>query len=134
VTIVIGFDQHREHVAFDALETATGEVSRGRIRPADRLVFRRWLRRFEGKQIEAALEATTGWRFMVEEVRAVAAVVQLAEPAETSALRGPKKRAKTDRRYARRPRELLQAGGCPSRGSRPSGYSSCAPRSVSVTR
>ncbi|MGH2847275.1 MAG: IS110 family transposase [Thermoleophilaceae bacterium] len=37
----------------------------------------------------------------------------LAEPAETSALRGPKKRAKTDRQDARRPRELLQAGRVP---------------------
>jgi hypothetical protein len=40
----------------------------------------------DGEQIEAALEATTGWRFMVEELRAVGAEVHLAEPAETSAL------------------------------------------------
>src|SRR5215216_3790507 len=113
VTIVVGFDQHREQIAFDALDTATGEVSRGRIRPADRLGFRRWLRRFEGEEIEAALEATTGWRFMVEELRAVGARVHLAEPAETSALRGPKKRAKTDLKDARRLRELLQAGRVP---------------------
>jgi len=109
----MGFDQHREQIAFDALDTATGEVSRGRIRPADRLGFRRWLRRFEGEEIEAALEATTGWRFMVEELRAVGARVHLAEPAETSALRGPKKRAKTDLKDARRLRELLQAGRVP---------------------
>jgi transposase len=101
--------QHREQIAFDALDTATGEVSRGRIRPADRLGFRRWLGRWEGKRIEAALEATTGWRFMVEELQGVGAEVHLAEPAETSALRGPKKRAKTDRQDARRLRELLIA-------------------------
>ena len=111
--IVMAFDQHREQIAFDALDTATGEVSRGRIRPADRLGFRRWLGRWDGREIEAALEATTGWRFMVEELRAVGAEVHLAEPAETSALRGPKKRAKTDRRDARRLRELLQAGRVP---------------------
>jgi transposase len=98
--------QHREQIAFDALDTATGEVSRGRIRPADRLGFRRWLGRWEGERIEAALEATTGWRFMVEELQAVGAEVH---PAETSALRGPKKRAKTDRQDARRLRELLIA-------------------------
>ena len=109
----MAFDQHREQIAFDALDTATGEVSRGRIRPADRLSFRRWLRRWDGERIEAALEATTGWRFMVEELRAVGAEVHLAEPAETSALRGPKKRAKTDRQDARRLRELLQAGRVP---------------------
>ena len=109
----MAFDQHREQIAFDALDTATGEVSRGRIRPADRQSFRRWLGRWRGREIEAALEATTGWRFMVEELRAVGAEVHLAEPAETSALRGPKKRAKTDRQDARRLRELLQAGRVP---------------------
>lgn len=114
MAIVMGFDQHREQIAFDALDTATGEVSRGRIRPADRLAFRRWLGRWKGEEVEAALEATTGWRFMVEELRAIGAQVQLAEPAETSALRGPKKRAKTDRQDARRLRELLQAGRVPA--------------------
>jgi transposase len=109
----MAFDQHREQIAFDALDTATGEVRRGRIRPADRLGFRRWLGRFSGREIEAALEATTGWRFMVEELKAVGAEVHLAEPAETSALRGPKKRAKTDRHDARHLRELLQAGRVP---------------------
>ena len=111
--IVVAFDQHRERIAFDALDTASGEVHRGRIRPADRLGLRRWLSRWDGEEIEAVLEATTGWRFMVEELRAVGAEVHLAEPAETSALRGPKKRAKTDGQDARRLRELLQAGRVP---------------------
>jgi transposase len=109
----MAFDQHREQITFDALDTKTGELHRGRIRPADRLGFRRWLGRWDGREIEAALEATTGWRFMVEELRAIGAEVHLAEPAETSALRGPKKRAKTDRQDARRLRELLQAGRVP---------------------
>jgi transposase len=111
--IVMAFDQHREQITFDALDTATGELHRGRIRPADRLGFRRWLRRWEDKEIEVALEATTGWRFMVEELQEVGALVHLAEPAETSARRGPKKRAKSDRRDARHLRELLQAGRVP---------------------
>jgi transposase len=46
--------------------------------------------------------------------------VHLAEPAETSALRGPKKRAKTDRQDARRLRELLQAGRVPESWIAPS--------------
>jgi hypothetical protein len=50
---------------------------------------------------------------MVEELRAIGAEVQLAEPAETSALRGPKRRAKTDRADARHLRELLQQGRVP---------------------
>jgi transposase len=111
--IVMAFDQHREQITFDALDTATGELHRGRIRPAERLGFRRWLKRWEGQEIEAALEATTGWRFLVEELRAAGAEVHLAEPAETAARRGPKKRAKSDRQDARHLRELLQAGKVP---------------------
>ncbi|MBV8218446.1 MAG: transposase [Solirubrobacterales bacterium] len=48
-----------------------------------------------------------GWRFVVEELRRVGAVVHLAEPAETAGLRGPKKRAKGDRADARHLRELV---------------------------
>jgi transposase len=109
----MGFDQHREQIAWDALDTSTGELRRGRIRPAERESFRHFLRRFEGERIEAALEATTGWRFMVEELRAVGAEVHLAEPAETKMLRGPKRRAKTDRADAKHLRELLQQGRVP---------------------
>ena len=109
----MGLDQHREQITFDALNVDTGEVVRGRVRPADREGVRRWLARWEGRQIEAALEATTGWRFLVEELRAVGAVVHLAEPAETRARRGPKKRAKTDRQDARHLRELLMLGQVP---------------------
>ena len=59
------------------------------------------------------MEATTGWRFLVEELRAAGAVVHLAEPAETAALRGNKRRAKSDRADARHHRELLLAGRLP---------------------
>ena len=58
------------------------------------------------------MEATTGWRFVVEELRAVGAEPHLAEPAEAS-LKGNKKRAKTDRGDARHLRELLMAGRLP---------------------
>ena len=60
-----------------------------------------------------ALEATTGWRFVVEELHGVGAVVHLAEPAETAERRGRKKRAKTDRADARLLRELVMAGRLP---------------------
>jgi transposase len=113
VTIVMGFDQHREQITWDALDSSTGELRRGRIRPADRESFRHFLRQFDGERLEAALEATTGWRFMVEELKAVGAEVHLAEPAETKILRGPKRRAKTDRADAKHLRELLQQGRVP---------------------
>ena len=62
---------------------------------------------------EVALEATTGWRFVVEELERIGAEVHLAEPAEAAALKGKKKRAKTDFADARHLRELLLVGRLP---------------------
>ncbi len=107
MSIVMGLDQHRAQVTAEWLDTETGEVGRGRVAPADRAGVRRFLERFGGRELEVALEATTGWRLVVEELRRVGAVVHLAEPAETAGLRGPKKRAKGDRADARHLRELL---------------------------
>jgi transposase len=89
------------------IDTSTGEIARGRVVPADRQGVQRFLGRFAGQELEVALEATTGWRFVAEELRRAGARVHLAETAETSGLRGPKKRAKTDWADARHLRELL---------------------------
>jgi transposase len=113
VTIVMGLDQHRAQITADWLNTATGELSRRRIAPADRAGVRAFAAGFRGQQLEVALEATTGWRFVVEEFQAIDACVRLAEPAETAARRGTKKRAKSDRADARHLRELLMVGRLP---------------------
>jgi len=113
VTIAIGLDVHRAQITFDALDLESGEVETGQIAPATRLELRRGLRRWNGEQVAAAVEATTGWRFVVEELRRAGAEAHLAEPAETSARRGNKRRAKTDRRDARHLRELLVEGRLP---------------------
>jgi transposase len=112
-TIVMGLDQHRAQITAEWIDTATGEIARARVAPAHRDGVRRFLDRFDGQRVEAALEATTGWRFVAEELRAIGAAVHLAEPAETSARRGNKKRAKTDRADARHLRELLMVGRLP---------------------
>ncbi len=91
MAIVMGLDQHRAQIAAEWIDTDTGEIGRARIAPALRGDVRRFLRRFPGQQLEVALEATTGWRFVAEELRAVGADVHLAEPAETAARRGNKK-------------------------------------------
>src|SRR3954451_19133067 len=109
----MGLDQHRAQITAEWLDTDTGEIGRARISPALRGDVRRFFKRFVGQQLEVALEATTGWRFVVEELRAVGADVHLAEPAETAARRGNKKRAKTDRADARHLRELLMLGRLP---------------------
>jgi transposase len=113
MAIVMGLDQHRAQITAEWLDTESGEIGRARVSPAHREQVRRFLARFAGQQLEAALEATTGWRFVVEELRAVGADVHLAEPAETAARRGNKKRAKTDRTDARHLRELLMIGRLP---------------------
>jgi transposase len=111
--IVMGLDQHRGQITAEWIETETGEVSRARVSPAHREPVRRFLSRFRGRELEVALEATTGWRFVVEELRRIGAGVHLAEPAETAARRGNKKRAKSDRADARHLRELLMIARLP---------------------
>jgi hypothetical protein len=113
MSIVMGVDQHRAQITAGWIDVDSGEISRAQVRPADRAGVRRFLERFAGQELEVALEATTGWRFFVEELRAVGAVVHLAESAETAARRGNKRRAKTDLIDARHHRELLLAGRLP---------------------
>ena len=113
MTIVMGLDQHRAQITAEWLDTATGELSRKRIAPADRAHLRAFAATFRGQELEVALEATTGWRFVAEELQAVGGHVHLAEPAETAARRGTKKRAKSDRADARHLRELLMVGRLP---------------------
>jgi transposase len=113
MTIVMGLDQHRAQITAEWLQTDTGEVSRSRVAPAHRESVRRFLGRFAGCELVVALEATTGWRFVVEELRRVGAEVHLAEPAETSARRGTKRHAKTDWADARHLRELVMTERLP---------------------
>jgi transposase len=97
MAIVARFDVHRAQITFDALDTAVSA----------------WVERFPGRRIEVALEACTCWLFVCEELRAAGVIPHLAEPAETSARRGSKRRAKTDRADARHLRELLSEGRLP---------------------
>ena len=75
MTLVMGMDQHRAQISTEWLDTTTGEISRARITPADRAGVRQFLARFDGTDLEVALEATTGWRFVVEELQQVGADV-----------------------------------------------------------
>src|SRR4051812_27897644 len=113
LSIVMGLDQHRAQITAEWLDTDTGELSRRRVSPADRAGVRAFAARFAEQDLDVALEATTGWRFAAQELAAVGARVHLAEPAESAALRGTKRRAKTDRADAKHLRELLAAGRLP---------------------
>jgi transposase len=94
--IVCALDVHRRQITTKALDLESGGVRRGRVSPAARQPLRAWLDQFAGRQAEFVLEGTTGWRFVVEEITAAGHRARLAEPAETAARRGRKKRAKTD--------------------------------------
>lgn len=109
--IVGGFDVHRKQITFDYMEMETGEIHRGKIQSANRESLRSWLESFAEQfpehEAAIAVEATTGWRYVVEELKRTGVEAHLAEPAETKSLQGRKKRAKTDRLDASHLRDLL---------------------------
>jgi transposase len=112
--IVGGLDIHRKQLTFDYLDTATGEVQRGQIAPADRAHLRAWLARFAGRDdVAFALEGCTGWRYVAEELAGAGIAAHVAEPADTAFARGRKRHAKTDRTDSRHLRELLAQGRLP---------------------
>src|SRR4051794_41836819 len=112
MAILAGFDVHRAQITFDALDTDTGEVLRGRMR-GDRDAVSEWMRQFAGEHVQVAVEACTGWLFVYEQLAAAGAVVHLAEPVETSPLRGKKRHAKTLRADGRWLRARLVEGRLP---------------------
>src|SRR5215470_7299778 len=112
--IVGGLDIHRKQITFDYLDTATGEVKRGQIAPADRKHLRAWLARFAGRDdVAFAVEGCAGWRYVTEELAVAGIAAHLGEPADTAALRGRKRHAKTDKTDARHLRVLLAEGRLP---------------------
>jgi len=111
--IVGGIDIHRRQLTFDIVDLATGENVRGRVSPADRVELRRFLAGLDGAGGNGAMEGCTGWRYVTEELERAGFRAHVAEPADTTALRGNKRRAKTDRGDARHLRKLLMAGELP---------------------
>jgi transposase len=111
--IVVALDVHRNQITYKALDRETGELRRGRIAPATRAEVRAWLGQFAGCEVEFALEGTTGWRFVVETIERAGHRAHLADPAETAARRGRKRRAKTDNADCDLQLRLLLAGELP---------------------
>jgi len=112
--IVGGLDIHRKQITFDYLDTVTGEVKRGQIAPADREHVRAWLARFTGRDdVAFAVEGCCGWRYVADELAAAGIAAHLGEPADTAALRGRKRHAKTDKTDARHLRTLLAEARLP---------------------
>lgn len=119
--IVGGFDLHRGQMTYDWVDVDTGEVDRGQIEPLTRSTLRHWLGELPACEGEFAVEGTTGWRFVVEELREAGFEARLAEAADTAALKGPKRRAKTDRTDAKHLRRLLEQDWLPEAHIPPTG-------------
>ena len=118
VSMVGGLDLHRRQITFELADVASGEMWRLRLWSPDRQRVRRWLAeevapRAQGGGVEVAVEGCTGWRFVAEEITAAGYGVQVAEPAETMARRGRKRRAKTDRADSALLCQLVAAGDVP---------------------
>ncbi len=114
MSIVGAFDVHRRQLTFEYLDTSTGVLKRGRVIPADREHLREWLARFAGQDdVHFALEGCTGWRYVAEELAAAGITPHLAEPADTAALRGKKRHAKTGKTGTVHLRVHLMAGDLP---------------------
>jgi transposase len=109
MAIVAGFDVHRAQITWDALDTDTDEVTRGRIDSTPAAIGR-WVARFGGREADVAVGACTGWLFVWDALATAGATPHLAKPGETCVLRGRKRRSKTDREDARWLRALLAEG------------------------
>jgi hypothetical protein len=92
MAIFVGLDVHRAQITYNALDTDSGEVKTGRIRPANRATVRAFLAPLATKKTIVAVEAMTGWRFVVEECARAGIEVRLAEPAETRERQDRKRR------------------------------------------
>jgi hypothetical protein len=87
MSIVGGLDVHRKQLTFDYIEAETGGWSGAGSRWPTASIWRVGLPRFDGQtSVAFALEAGTGWRYVVEETRKVGVEPHLAEPADTSVL------------------------------------------------
>jgi len=110
--IIAGFDVHLRQITFDCLDSVSGEVLRGQI-ASEPAAVREWMGQFSGREVHVAVEACTGWLFVARAVEECGGTAHLAETVETRALRGRKRRAKTDRQDALWLRELLAEGRLP---------------------
>ena len=93
-------DIHKHVFQAVVLDPTSGEVEEARF-AADRDRLREWAERLVGRKAVIAVEATTGWRWVVAELQALGLDVRLADPGQARALQGRRRRAKTDRLDAR---------------------------------
>jgi transposase len=99
-------DIHKHAFQAAVLDLEGGEVVEARF-SGDRESVARWAEQWQGRVAAAAIEATTGWRWVWRELAARGFDVRLAEPVQARALLGRRRSAKTDRLDARWSARLL---------------------------
>jgi transposase len=82
------------------LDAEAGEVSESRFASTG-AELEHWAMRWQGKLAAVAIEATTGWRWVARELQRRRFRVHLVDAGRASALRGRRRRPKTDRLDAR---------------------------------
>ena len=97
--MMAGIDIHKQVLQSAVLEPETGEFVEERFSGREGLVH--WAMRWRGRVSAVVIEATTGWRWVARELVALGFEVQLVDPGQAKALRGKKRKAKTDRLDAR---------------------------------
>jgi transposase len=97
--MMAGIDIHKRVLQSAVLEPAAGEFVEERFSGREGLAD--WAMRWRGRVGTVAIEATTGWRWVARELIAAGFEVHLVDPGQAKALRGKKRKAKTDRLDAR---------------------------------
>jgi transposase len=95
-----GIDIHKRVFQAVVLDPESGELSECRFEPS-RERLDDWAMEWQGRLAAVAIEATTGWRWVARELQAHGFEVHLVDPGRASALRGRRRRPKTDRLDAR---------------------------------
>jgi transposase len=98
--VYAALDIHKQTLHGAVFDNESGELSDSRF-AATREALTNWAMPLEGQAVTIAIEATTGWRWIWRELSARGFDVRLADPAEVKALRGRKRKPKTDRLDAR---------------------------------
>jgi len=89
-------DIHKHVFQAAVFDVTSAEVVEARF-PATREALADWASEWQGKLAAVAIEATSGWRWVVRELQRSGFVVQLADPGQAVALKGKRRQAKTDR-------------------------------------
>jgi transposase len=112
VMVMAAIDIGKSVLQAACLDDVSGVSGEARF-AADRECLASWVDGFEGGLGVVAIEATTGWKWVANELSARGVEVVLVDPGEAAARKGRKRRAKTDRLDARFLLSLLVSGLLP---------------------